>query len=151
MTQTSRFLLWPRWINWTLVGVGALLIGGRLSIAAAGPHAETVLIPGSDRTITQTTVVKRVVHGHVVHERHKVYVIVPMIRVRTDHRVITIPAHKLPVRGATAAIALAKKPVTVYVTVPVDAAPIVVTSTVTSTVTETQIIPTTITVPVESQ
>lgn len=144
--MTPRYLHWPKPLSAAIAGAGLFLIlWGYAGWTPDGGTVATVVLPGHERTITEVRTVKRIVRGRVVHEQHKVYVLVPMIRVRTQTHWITVPAHRLRLKNANAAVAVAAEPVTVYITVPIDAAPIVVTSTVTETT--TQIVPTTITLP----
>jgi len=132
----------PLAVNAILIAIGMLAVGGRTAIAIAPtPPASTIVEPGSTWTQTSVRTVKRVVHGHVIHENHKVYVYVPVVIVHTDHRTIRVPAHKLPLRSASATVA--NPLVTVYVPV---ASTMYVPTTVTETTTETDLVSTTITV-----
>jgi hypothetical protein len=82
---------------------------------------------------------------------------VPELVVRTDHKVVRVPAHNLKIRqtgtsssGITAAVALPNVPITVTVYVPAE--PVTVTHVETVTVhDETTItVPTTVTLPLET-
>ncbi len=131
----------PLAVNAVLIAVGALAIGGKAAVSIAPPPASTIVEPGSTWTETSVRTVKRVVHGRVIHENHKVYVFVPLVVVHTDHRTIRVPAHKLPLRSAAATVA--NPLVTVYIPV---SSTVYVPTTVTETTTETDLVVTTVTV-----
>jgi len=132
----------PLAFNAALIAIGALAIGGKAAIAVAPtPAVSTIVEPGSTWTQTSVRTVKRVVHGRVIHRDHKVYVLVPLVVVHTDHRTIRVPAHKLPLRSAAATVA--NPLVTVYIPV---ASTVYVPTTVTETTTETDLVVTTVTV-----
>jgi len=148
---TSRFILWPRPVQIAFIAVGALIIGGRASIDAAGHNATTIVVAGRPRTVVSTRTVRRVLEGRIVHREDRVYVLVPQIVVRTDDHVIRVPAHRLRLRSAAASVAIlpASTQVTVYIPVP----PVTVTTTATET--QTIIVPpttvtTTISLPIDS-
>lgn len=144
-----RILYWPKPVNIALIAIGALIIGGRAALMAAPTPTQIVgeRVVTDWRTVTKTRTIKKLVHGHVVRVDHKVYVQVPTIIIHTDHRVIKVPAHKLPLRSAAATVA--QPLVTVYVPVQGDTVyvPTTVTETVTSTVTD--ILTTTVSVPLD--
>ncbi len=139
-------------VDWLLIMVGAgfVALGGwHVAEDISHPGAATVVTLTRNGTsyVTETRTVKRVVRGKVhTLPGHQVVVRVPLIVVHTDHHVIKVPAHDVPIKSASAAIAMPNVPVTVYVTVPAE--PVTVTSTVVSTVVSTDIVPTTITVTV---
>lgn len=137
-----RLLLWPRsvalavglagvfWFGWGLNNFSPLKSESRLGV-------ETIHVPGS--VSTQVKTVKRVVRGRVIRREHKVYVWVPVVIVRTDHHVIRVPAHKLPLRSASATVAnpLVTVSVAVPTTVYLPSPPVTVTTTVTDLATTT--------------
>lgn len=140
----------PRLLDYFLIGVGAFIImwghavGGWSPLHARGVDVVTVTSHGVSVT-TRVRTVRRVVHGRVVHVEDKVYVLVPVIVVHTDHHTIRVPAHRLPIRSAAATVA--DPLVTVRVQVPTT---VFVPTTVTTTVTQTDQLPpvtTTITLP----
>lgn len=138
----------PTPLNILLVAIGALAVGAKAAVnVAPTPDARTIVEAGKTRTVSSVRVhvVKRVIRGKVIHRDEKVYVRVPIIVVHTDHHVIRVPAHILPLRSAEATIA--NPLVTVYIPVPTT---VFVPTTITETLpasTLTITIPTTITLP----
>jgi hypothetical protein len=140
-----RYLRLPLLVNAVLIALGALTLGAKASIQIAPlPPAETVFAPGSTDTLYSVKTVKRVVRGRILHRNQKVYILVPLVVVHTDHHTIRVPAHRLPLHDASATIV--NPLVTVYVGVPTT---VFVPTTVTTTETfvSTLTVPTTITIP----
>lgn len=140
---TPRF---PRWLNGIIIGLGLAMIFWHVpSLIPASTQGAVTMTKNGTEYVTTVRTVKRIVKGRIhTLPGHQVVVHVPLIIVRTHHRVIRVPAHDVPLRSAGAAVALPNIPITVYVTVPLDEPPLVVTSTV--TVESTVTVPTTITV-----
>lgn len=130
-----------------LIPLGMLLVGWGLSDHISPLSAETGAVTVTShgvRVVTSTKMVERVVHGKVIHRADKVYIQVPLIVVHTDHHVVKVPAHKLPLRSAAATVA--NPLVTVQVAVPTTIyVPTTILSTVTSTVTDLSLVTTTVT------
>lgn len=149
-----RGLLVDRLLIW--VGVGFIAIGGwnlAKDVANLGSQTgavTTITQHGTTLVTTDVRTIKRVVHGRVIHlPGDQVVVRVPMIVVHTDHHTIKVPAHTLPLRSASATVALTNVPVTVYVTMPGPTPdPVTVTVTSTATSTTTELVPTTETITV---
>jgi hypothetical protein len=139
----------PLVFDWFLIlgGIVFVAVGGwqlGQDVAQFGGRSDAVTITRHGTSyVTRVHTVKRVVRGHVhTLPGAQVVVHVPLIVVHTDHHVIKVPAHDVPLKSAEAAVALPNMPVTVYVTIPGPAPEPV---TVTSTVTE-QLPPVTVTV-----
>jgi hypothetical protein len=144
--QVPRF---PKFLI-ALLPIGMLIAGWGLAdhlsqLGAAQQSARATITRHGTEYVTRVHTVKRVVRGHVhTLPGSQVVVHVPLIVVHTDHHVIKVPAHDVPLKSAEAAVALPNMPVTVWVTIPGPAPePVTVTSTV--TVTE-QLPPVTVTV-----
>ena len=137
-----------------LVCIGVSLLGWKGATLASGFGSTTAgfVTFTKNGTVYRTDVatVTQKVQGRVITLPGGTKVVhVPLVIVHTDHKVIRVPAHNLPIRtverGLVAAT-VAQPLVPVTVTVYVPSAPEVVTSVVTSVSTVTTWIPTTITV-----
>lgn len=115
-------------IGWGLTDYSPLKAENQLGV-------ETTTLTRQGTTSVSTRIVTRKVHGRLVHVHDKVYVHVPLVIVHVDHRIIKVPAHRLPLRSAAAVVANPLVTVTAYVptTVVVPGEQVTVTSTVTST------------------
>jgi hypothetical protein len=134
--MTRRWVTLPRSLNLALIAVGGLLVGGKAAASVAAPQAETI-VEQHVHTTTEMRVVTRRVKGHIrVLAGGEKVIHVPLIVVRTDTKVVRIPAHDIPIstiKGARAAFkAKPNEPVTVtvYQPVPVASPPETVTTTV---------------------
>lgn len=142
-----------------LYGGAAVLLVGATLMAGVGwltgrevggsPYAAATLT----RQHTDYRTVTRRVRGRVVTlPGEGAVLIVPRIIMRTRTRIVTLPAHEVPLTSisATAALAQPDRPVTVYVRVPV---PTTITTTTTETVTDvhttTETATITVTLPIE--
>lgn len=146
----------PVWIAAVLV---LLIVASGWTVAqqiGSSPYATVTAtiktrLPGE----TQTRTIRRVTRGRIITLPSGTKVVhVPLIIIHTDHKIIRVPAHNLPFKrkgpatgGLTAAVAQPVVPVTVTVYVPAE--PVTIFQTVTETTTVTDIVPTTVTVPLE--
>ena len=135
----------PKPLNIILICLGSLAIGARAADTIPPTPTDTTTVVAPGRTVTSTRTVRRVVKGKLVRVDDKVFVTVPLVVVHVDHRTIRVPAHRLPLRSASAVVA--NPLVTVYIPV---SSTVFVPTTITETLpasTETVTIPTTITLP----
>ena len=136
-----RYLRFPFLLNASFIAVGAFVVVGHATVSHIHPTPQTIV---EAHTVTDTAVstrtVERKVKGRVVRIHDKVYIHVPVIVVHTDHHVIKVPAHNLPIRSAQATVATPL--VTVHVPIPTTVyVPTVTTVTDTVTSTDTVTLP----------
>lgn len=129
-----------------LLPIGMLIAGSAIGDLAAHRGTAALVTSYGTRTIVKTHTVERKVRGKVVYAHDEVFVHVPLVLVHVDHRVIRVPAHRLPLGSASATVAnpLVTVSVQVPTTIYLPSDPVTVTSTVT---TQLPPITTTITLP----